>query len=363
MTATAEPRRPCSAQKRLRAGVCGRRSACCCRSGSRWSGRLRSGRACPTAGWCRRRRSSSTTFVELAATGELQRHMLATLLRVAAGFGIGVVGRHAARRDRRLFGAAAPPARSDPAGAARDPVDRLGAAVHPLVRHLRGLEDHADRGRRVLPGLSRRDGRDHVGRSQDRRGRPRVPPVRPRHGPAHPAAGGAAGLCALAALRPRPRLDVRGRRRIPGRLGRPRLSADRRPAARQAGADRRRHRRLRDHRQDHRLDHRRRSPRRSCAGKTPSARRTRPDMLVLERVGKTYPERRARARRHHARRRAGRDRRGGRRLGLRQVDLAARGLRPRHADARARSCSTARRSPRRTRRSASSSRSRGCCRG
>ena len=51
-------------------------------------------------------------------------------------------------------------ARSDPAGAARDPVDRLGAAVHPLVRHFRGLEDHADRGRRVLPGLSRRHGRD-----------------------------------------------------------------------------------------------------------------------------------------------------------------------------------------------------------
>src|SRR5258707_11529239 len=31
------------------------------------------------------------TFVELAQAGELQRHALATCLRVAAGFGIGVV--------------------------------------------------------------------------------------------------------------------------------------------------------------------------------------------------------------------------------------------------------------------------------
>ena len=121
---------------------------------------------------------------------------LATLLRVAAGFGLGVVAGTLARRDRRLFGADARAARSDPAGAARDPVDRLGAAVHPVARHFRGLEDHADRGRRVLSGLSRRDGRDPVGRSQDRRGRPRVPAVRRRHGAAHPAAGGAAGLCA-----------------------------------------------------------------------------------------------------------------------------------------------------------------------
>ena len=52
-------------------------------------------------------------------------------------------------------------------------------------------------------------------------------------------------------------------------------------------------------------------------------------------------ERRARARRRHARRRAGRDRRGDRRLRLRQVDVAARDLRPRHADARAASRSTA----------------------
>ena len=44
----------------------------------------------------------------------------------------------------------------DAAGAAGDPLDRLGAAVHPLVRHLRGLQGGADRDRRVLPDLSRR---------------------------------------------------------------------------------------------------------------------------------------------------------------------------------------------------------------
>ena len=57
----------------------------------------------------------------------------------------------------------------------------------------------------------------------------------------------------VAAGRPWPGLDVRGRRRIHGRLGRARLSVDRRPAARQAGADSRGHRHLRHSRQDHRL--------------------------------------------------------------------------------------------------------------
>ena len=166
----------------------------------------------------------------------------------------GVAAGTLARRDHRLFGADAAPARSDPAGAALDPVDRLGAAVHPVARHLRILEDHADRGRRVLPGLSRRDGRGALGRPQDRRGRPRVPPLRRADGVAHPAARRAAGLRDRAALRARARLDVRGRGRTARRLGRARLSAGRRPAARQAGADRRRDRGVRRDRQDHRLD-------------------------------------------------------------------------------------------------------------
>ena len=48
-----------------------------------------------------------------------------------------------------------------------------------------------------------------------------------------------------AALGPRPRLHVRGRGRVHGRVGGPRLSAGRRPAARQAGPDPGRHHRLR----------------------------------------------------------------------------------------------------------------------
>ena len=157
----------------------GRRSACCCRSGSRsaWEVAVRAGlsngRLVPPP---------SVIYHDVCRTGAHRRACsatsLATLLRVAAGFGLGVARRHVARRHHRLFGADAPPARSDLAGAARDPFDRLGAAVHPLARHFRGLEGHADRGRRVLPGLSRRDGRDPLGRSQDRRGRPRLPPVR-----------------------------------------------------------------------------------------------------------------------------------------------------------------------------------------
>ena len=217
-------------------------------------GKSRCARASPTAGWCRRPRASSRPWSSLRRPANCSATSLATVARVAAGFAFGVAAGTLARRDHRLFGADAPPARSDPAGAALDPVDRLGAAVHPVVRHLRSLEDHADRGRRVLPGLSRRDGRDAVGRPQDRRGRPRVPPVRRRDGAAHPAARGAAGLRDRAALRARARLDVRGRGRTARRLRRARLSAGRRPAARQAGADRRRHRRLRRDRQDHRLD-------------------------------------------------------------------------------------------------------------
>ena len=165
----------------------GRSSACCCRSrlAVLWEFAVRaglaSGRLVPPPSVI------FATFGELAQTGELQRHALATCLRVAAGFGIGVVAGTLGRRHHRLFRADPAAARSDLAGAARDPLDRLGAAVRALVRHFRGLEDHADRGRRVLSGLSRRHGRDHVGRPQARRGRPRVPPVRRRHGPAHSA--------------------------------------------------------------------------------------------------------------------------------------------------------------------------------
>ena len=134
-------------------------------------------------------------------TGELQRHASATLSRVTAGFAFGVVA-------GTLLGAIT--GYSALMNRLVDPtlqvlrchsLDRLGAAVHSLVRHLRSLEDHPDLGRRVLPGLSRRHGRGDVGRPQDRRGRPRLPAVRHRHGAAHPAARRDARLCDLVARR------------------------------------------------------------------------------------------------------------------------------------------------------------------
>ena len=47
-------------------------------------------------------------------------------------------------------------ARPDLAGLALGAVDRLGAAVHPVVWNLRDIQSGADRRRRVLPCLSRR---------------------------------------------------------------------------------------------------------------------------------------------------------------------------------------------------------------
>ncbi len=143
------------------------------------------------------------TIMELARSGELTRHIVATLIARLRRFRPWRGRGHAARRRLRLLGPGAAAARSHRAGAARDPVDRLGAAVHPVARHFRNLENRADRGRRVLPGLSRRDGRDPVGRPQDRRGRPHLPALRPGDDPAHSAAGGAAGLCGFAARRAR----------------------------------------------------------------------------------------------------------------------------------------------------------------
>ena len=142
--------------------------------------------------------------------------------------------------------------RSDAAGPARDSVHRLGAAVHSVARHFRSLESHPDRGRRILSDLSRCDGRHPLGRSQDRGGRPRLPSFRSRAG-ARILLPAVLPAYVVSLRRARPRLDVRGRRRIHGRVRGARLSPDRRPAARQAGADRRRYHRLRRDRQDHRL--------------------------------------------------------------------------------------------------------------
>ena len=83
-------------------------------------------------------------------------HLAATLVARGGGLRARPRARDRAGCPHRLLDPRPPAARPDPAGAARDPLDRLGAAVHPLVRDLRGLEGGADRDRRLLPGLSAR---------------------------------------------------------------------------------------------------------------------------------------------------------------------------------------------------------------
>ena len=198
-------RRACRGAKRATRRGTRRRVALWARSGremgagARPAARARARLGGRRAGGPRRRPADAAaepdraTLYGLAQTGELWTHAWATLWRVAVGFGLGAVERHRARGAVRHERGGAPPPRSDPPGAAGDPVDRLGAAVHPVARDLRGLEGGADRGRRVLPGLSRRRRRHPLRRPQARRGRPRVPPLAPRPRAADPAAGGAAG--------------------------------------------------------------------------------------------------------------------------------------------------------------------------
>ena len=78
------------------------------------------------------------TLVELTAAGELQRHIMVTVARVAAGFAVGVVAGSTRRRDHGLFGLDVVRLLDPTLQALRaDPVDRLGAAVHPVARHFR----------------------------------------------------------------------------------------------------------------------------------------------------------------------------------------------------------------------------------
>ena len=170
------------------------------------------------------------TAAALAASGELQTHVAATMTRVAIGFGIGAA---AGTLLGMLTGASdtgASTAGPVHPGAARHPLDRLGADLHPLARHLRDLEAGADRARRVLPGLSRHALGDPERGPQADGGRPRVRLLASRHHAAHHLARRAADLDRVAAQRPRSRLHVRRRRRTDGRIGRSRLPAARRPA-------------------------------------------------------------------------------------------------------------------------------------
>ena len=125
------------------------------------------------------------TAAALAASGELQTHVAATMTRVAIGFGIGAA---AGTLFGMLTGASTdgPPAAGPlHPGAAGHPVHRLGADLHPLARHLRDLEAGTDRAGRVLPGLSRHAVGDPERRPQADRGRPRVRLLGSRHHAAH----------------------------------------------------------------------------------------------------------------------------------------------------------------------------------
>ena len=148
----------------------------------------------------------------------MQRHALATLLRVAAGFGFGVVA-------------------GTVAGAITGYSALVQRLLDPTLQALRAIPSIAwvplfmlwfgifEASKIILisvgvffPVYLGVMGAVHVGRSQARRGRPGVPAVGLRDGPAHSAAGGAAGLCDFAARGPWPWLDVRRRGRVPRRL-------------------------------------------------------------------------------------------------------------------------------------------------
>ena len=117
------------------------------------------------------------TFAELARIGRTAGHARVDATRGgrAAGFVL-ASPRNGARRRHRLFDALASAARSDPAGAAcrfrRLPGCRCSFSGSASSRTSKIILIAVGR---VLSGLSRRHGRGPLGRSQDRRSRPRVP--------------------------------------------------------------------------------------------------------------------------------------------------------------------------------------------
>ena len=160
------------------------------------------------------------TFAELWGTGELQTHALATLSRVAAGFVCGVVAGTVfgaitgySALTHRLVDPTLQALRSIPSIAwvplfilwfgifEASKIILIAVGVFfPVYLGVMGAVMSVDR--KIV----------EVGRVFRLSGF--------ADGAAHPAAGGAAGLCALAARRPRSRLDVRGRGGVPRRLAR-----------------------------------------------------------------------------------------------------------------------------------------------
>ena len=103
------------------------------------------------------------TLVELARSGELWLHVRATVGRVAAGFAFGVVAGTLLGAicgysilSRNLLDPTLQALRAIPS-LAWVPLFVLWFGIFETI------ESTADRGRRLLPGLSRRHGRDHVG--------------------------------------------------------------------------------------------------------------------------------------------------------------------------------------------------------
>src|SRR6267154_2369628 len=152
------------------------------------------------------------TFADLARTGELQEHAAATLWRVGWGFVFGVAG-------------------GTIVGAIAGYSALTYRLVDPTLQGLRAVPSIAwvplfilwfgifEASKIILiavgvflSGLSRRHGGGPFGRSENRRGRTRLPPVGLCDDPPYPAARGAAGLRAFVARRPRARLDVRAGR-------------------------------------------------------------------------------------------------------------------------------------------------------
>ena len=229
------------------------------------------------------------TVMELAKSGELSRHITATVTRVAAGFGLGVAA-------GTIFGAI-----SGYWGLARQLLDPTVQALRaipsiawvplfilwlgifetskialiavgvffPVYLGVMGAILSVDRKIVEVGRIFRLSGPAMIRRIL-------LPAVLPAY------------VVALA-RGAWPGVDVRRRGRIHGRVRRARLSPDRRPAARQAGADRGGDRDLCDPRQDHRLaDRNRHRALAALAGcvRPPEWSRL---MLALDRVGKTYP--------------------------------------------------------------------------
>ena len=228
------------------------------------------------------------TVMELAKSGELSRHITATVTRVAAGFGLGVAAGTILGAisgywglARQLLDPTVQALRAIPSIAwvplfilwlgifETSKIALIAVGVFfPVYLGVMGAILSVDRKIVEVGRTFRLSGPAMIRRIL-------LPAVLPAY---------------VVALRvgPWPGVDVRRRCRIHGRIRRPRLSPDRRPAARQARADRGGDRDLRDPRQDHRLADRNRD-------RAPAALagRVRPSgsslMLALDRVGKTYP--------------------------------------------------------------------------